>query len=143
MVVFRLHLLLFHHPDHHWFRRHGRAPKGQRAEQQAGIRDVRPDIHFIRLGHSRRLPQFISAEICHNEYGGRKARRGRGSTGKGNIASAFTSSIKVLIIEKIFYRRGISFLSRVYVVLNNRFALARRTRGVKKQYEKLESKFSK
>lgn len=96
VVVLRLHLLLFHHPDDHRLRRHGRATKGQRAEQQAGIRDVRPDIHFVRLGYRRRLPQFIGAEICHYEYGGREARRGRGSTGK-ETSRQLSSSIEVSI----------------------------------------------
>lgn len=50
MDLLRFHLLLLHHLDDNRFRRHGRAAERQRAQQEARVRDVCPNIYSLRLG---------------------------------------------------------------------------------------------
>lgn len=50
MVLLRFYLLLLYYSDDNRFRRYGRAAKGQRAQQEARIRDVRSNIYSLRFG---------------------------------------------------------------------------------------------
>lgn len=75
LVLFRLHLLLFHHPNDHRLRRHGRATEGQRVGQQARVRHVRLDLHPLWPGHRRSVSQPPRLEIRDDEHRRREAGR--------------------------------------------------------------------
>lgn len=72
--LLRFHLLLLHHSDDHRFRRYGRATEGQRAEPETRIRDVRLNIHPLRLGDRGGFVESASPEIRDDEHGGRETR---------------------------------------------------------------------
>lgn len=70
LVLLRLRLLLLHYADDDRVRRHGRPAEGQRPRQQARVRHVRPDLHPLRPGDRRRLPQSSRPQIRHYEHRG-------------------------------------------------------------------------